>query len=102
MTARDFPGDVEAGYKNALSVLAPSVDPEQEGINIDGACLFDPFSCGNVREIVRLLGNASVPSALFFARTGLKAWGMPTRLYGGNKQGFFQWCRQVAGGDAGV
>jgi len=62
-----FSGDVEEGYKKALSVLEPSVDPNREGINIDGACLFDPFSCGNVREIVRLLGNASVPAGTVFS-----------------------------------
>jgi nitrogenase molybdenum-iron protein alpha/beta subunit len=67
-----FSGDVEAGYKKALSVLAPSVDPEKEGINIDGACLFDPFSCGNVREIVRLLGCASVPVGTVFCSDRLE------------------------------
>jgi nitrogenase molybdenum-iron protein alpha/beta subunit len=61
-----FSGDVEAGYKKALSVLAPAVDPATGGVNIDGACLFDPFSCGNVREIMRLLGNASVPVGTVF------------------------------------
>ena len=70
-----FSGDVEAGYKKALSVLAPSVDPEKEGINIDGACLFDPFSCGNVREIVRLLGCASVPVGTVFCSDRLERVG---------------------------
>ncbi len=67
-----FSGDVEAGYKKALSILAPSVDPDREGINIDGACLFDPFSCGNVQEIVRLLGRASVPVGTVFCMDRLE------------------------------
>jgi nitrogenase molybdenum-iron protein alpha/beta subunit len=67
-----FSGDVEAGYKKALSVLAPLVDPGVEGINIDGACLFDPFSCGNVREIVRLLDYASVPVGTVFCSDRLE------------------------------
>ncbi len=67
-----FSGDVEAGYKKALSVLAPSVDPDNEGINIDGVCLFDPFSCGNVREIMRLLGCASVPVGTVFCSDRLE------------------------------
>jgi len=68
-----FSGDVEIGYKNALAVLAPSVDPDREGMNIDGACLFDPFSCGNVREIIRLLGNASVPVGTVFCMDRLES-----------------------------
>jgi nitrogenase molybdenum-iron protein alpha/beta subunit len=70
-----FSGDVEAGYKKALSNLAPSVDPGAGGINIDGACLFDPFSCGNVREIVRLLGCASVPTGTVFCSDRLERVG---------------------------
>ena len=67
-----FSGDVETGYKKALSVLAPSVDPDTPGINIDGACLLDPFSDGNVREIIRLLDNASVPVGTIFCSDRLE------------------------------
>jgi nitrogenase molybdenum-iron protein alpha/beta subunit len=67
-----FSGDVETGYKKALSALAPGIDPNTPGINIDGACLFDPFSTGNVREIVRLLGNASVPVGTIFCSDRLE------------------------------
>lgn len=67
-----FSGDVEAGYKKALSVLAPSVDPDTPGINIDGVCLFDPFSGGNVREIIRLLGTISVPVGTIFCSDRLE------------------------------
>jgi nitrogenase molybdenum-iron protein alpha/beta subunit len=67
-----FSGDVEAGYKKALAVLAPLVDPDTDGINIDGACLFDPYFRGNVREIVRLLGCASVPVGTVFCSDRLE------------------------------
>jgi nitrogenase molybdenum-iron protein alpha/beta subunit len=67
-----FSGDVEAGYRHALSILAPSVDPDREGINIDGACLFDPFFLGNIREIKRLLDNASVPAGTVFCSDRLE------------------------------
>jgi nitrogenase molybdenum-iron protein alpha/beta subunit len=70
-----FSGDVEAGYKKALSALAPSVDPTREGVNIDGICLFDPFSGGNFREIARLLGCASVPVGTVFCSDRLESAG---------------------------
>lgn len=56
-----FSGDVETGYAKALSLLEPNVDPSMDGVNIDGACLLDPFASGNVQEIRRLLRLASVP-----------------------------------------
>jgi nitrogenase molybdenum-iron protein alpha/beta subunit len=63
-----FSGDLETGYKNALSVLAPRVDPATEGVNIDGVCLSDPFSRGNVQEITRLLVMAHVPVKTVFCQ----------------------------------
>jgi nitrogenase molybdenum-iron protein alpha/beta subunit len=68
-----FSGDVEDGYRHALSILAPSVDPDRVGINIEGACLFDPFYKGNIQEIVRLLGNASVPAGTVFCSDRLES-----------------------------
>ena len=62
-----FAGDIEAGYQTALSTLAPAVDPDRPGINIDGASLFDPFSVGNVQEITRILVKASAPVGTIFA-----------------------------------
>ena len=67
-----FSGDVEAGYKNALSILAPQVDPDARGVNIDGACLFDPFSAGNVQEIRRLLTMANIPAGTVFSQDRLE------------------------------
>jgi nitrogenase molybdenum-iron protein alpha/beta subunit len=59
-------GDFESGYHKALGSLAPRVDDQAPGINIDGVCLFDPFSAGNVRELTRLLNNAGLDVATVF------------------------------------
>jgi len=67
-----FSGDVEAGYTKALSRLAPRTDAATGGVNIDGVCLLDPFSKGNLQEIRRLLALASVPVATVFCRDALK------------------------------
>ena len=67
-----FSGDVETGYANALSRLGPRVEPSTEGVNIDGVCLFDPFSCGNVQEIQRLFRMASVPAGTVFCQDCLE------------------------------
>jgi len=67
-----FSGDVESGYNNALSILAPRVDPGVIGVNIDGVCLFDPFSVGNVQEITRLLSMARIPVGTVFSHDRLE------------------------------
>jgi len=96
-----FSGDVEAGYKKALSVLAPSVDPETGGVNIDGSCLFDPFSSGNVREIVRLLGNASVPVGTVFCADQLGKVGQANRYTVGTNGDFSSGVGEFLGGTLG-
>ncbi|MCX6688712.1 MAG: oxidoreductase [Methanoregula sp.] len=67
-----FSGDVEAGYHIALSTLAPSVDPDSTGVNIEGASLFDPFARGNVQECSRLLDIAGVPKGTIFSQDALR------------------------------
>jgi nitrogenase molybdenum-iron protein alpha/beta subunit len=67
-----FSGDVETGYKKALSRLAPQTDVATRGVNIDGVCLLDPFSRGNLQEIRRLLGLASIPVATVFCHDSLQ------------------------------
>ncbi|HSA37555.1 MAG TPA: nitrogenase component 1 [Methanoregula sp.] len=67
-----FSGDAESGYARALKILEPAVDRSAEGVNIDGICLLDPFFSGNLQEIRRLLGLASVPVATVFCRDALK------------------------------
>lgn len=61
-----FSGDIETGYAQALSLLAPRIDPSTDAVNIDGVCLFDPFYRGNIQEITRLLTLASVPVGTIF------------------------------------
>lgn len=68
-----FSGDFESGYCRALLSLEPKTDDRNAGINIDGVSLFDPFFRGNVRELTRLLTNASVPVATVFCADKLPA-----------------------------
>ncbi|MDV2480522.1 oxidoreductase [Methanoculleus sp. Wushi-C6] len=53
-----FLGDLEAGYRRALDCVAPEVDPDAPGVNIDGICRTDPFCRGNAIEARRLLNLA--------------------------------------------
>ncbi|MDK2890377.1 MAG: hypothetical protein PWR21_1009 [Methanoculleus sp.] len=61
-----FLGDLEAGYRRALERVAPEVDPDTPGVNIDGICRADPFCRGNAIEARRLLNLAGVPVAATF------------------------------------
>jgi nitrogenase molybdenum-iron protein alpha/beta subunit len=61
-----FLGDLEAGYRRALDTIAPVVDPDVFGVNIDGVCRTDPFCRGNALEARRLLSLAGVPIATTF------------------------------------
>ena len=67
-----FSGDVETGYTNALARLGPRIDPGMTGVNIDGACLFDPFCSGNVQEILRMFAMASVQAGTIFCQDRLE------------------------------
>jgi len=67
-----FSGSFATGYKNALSTLAPSVDPDASGVNIDGISLMDPFYSGNVRELTRLLASAGLPVAVVLSADTLQ------------------------------
>jgi nitrogenase molybdenum-iron protein alpha/beta subunit len=96
-----FSGDVETGYKKALSVMGPSVDPDIPGINIDGACLFDPFSSGNVREIIRMLNDASVPVGTVFCSGRLEETGHVASYTIGTNEDFFSGIGERLGGTLG-
>jgi len=61
-----FLGDLEAGYHRALDAIAPEVDSDAPGINIDGICRTDPFCRGNALEARRLLSLAGVSVAATF------------------------------------
>jgi nitrogenase molybdenum-iron protein alpha/beta subunit len=96
-----FSGDVETGYKKALSVIAPSVDPDISGINIDGACLFDPFAGGNVREITRMLSDASVPVGTVFCSGHLEETGHAASCTIGTNEDFSSGVGERLGGTLG-
>ena len=96
-----FSGDVETGYKKGLLSLEPVVDPETGGINIDGVCLFDPFSNGNVREIMRLLGNASVPVGTVFCADELQNVAHAARYTLGTNRDFASDVGEFIGGTLG-
>jgi nitrogenase molybdenum-iron protein alpha/beta subunit len=66
-----FSGDVEKGYRVALDILAPEVNPENPGVNIDGVTLFDPYYRGNVHELQRLFRLASIPVGTVFCADSL-------------------------------
>jgi nitrogenase molybdenum-iron protein alpha/beta subunit len=55
-----FTGQFETGYKKALSLLSPRIDPAVVGVNIDGISLFDPYHAGNTLELTRMLALAGV------------------------------------------
>ena len=97
-----FSGDVETGYQKALSALAPSVDSDTSGINIDGACLFDPYSGGNVREITRLLANASVPVGTIFCSDRLERAGHASTCTVGTNEDFASGVGERLGGTLGL
>jgi nitrogenase molybdenum-iron protein alpha/beta subunit len=96
-----FSGDVEAGYKNALSILEPRIDSGVRGVNIDGACLFDPFSMGNVQEITRLLAMARIPVGTVFAHDRLDNVQHASRYTIGTNEDFGSGIGEYCGGTLG-
>lgn len=59
--APGFAGQMEEGYRRALGALDPETAPGEEGVNIAGLSLLDPFSTGNLLEAERLLSLAGIP-----------------------------------------
>ena len=96
-----FSGDVEVGYKNALSILAPRIDPDVCGVNIDGVCLFDPFSSGNVQEIMRLLAMARIPVGIVFSYDLLKKVQHASSYTIGTNEDFLSDIGEYCGGTLG-
>ena len=96
-----FSGDVEAGYKNALSILVPQIDPGVKGVNIDGVCLFDPFSAGNVQEIMRLLSLACIPVGTVFSHDRLKKVHHASQYTIGTNEDFSSGIGEYCGGTLG-
>jgi nitrogenase molybdenum-iron protein alpha/beta subunit len=59
--APGFAGQMEEGYRRALEALGPETSQGEEGMNIAGLNLLDPFSQGNLLEAERLLSLAGIP-----------------------------------------
>ncbi len=97
-----FSGDVETGYTKALAMLGPRVDPCAGGVNIDGVCLFDPFSAGNVQEIIRLCGMASVPVGTIFCQDRVDRVCHASAYTIGTNGDFLSGTGEYLGGIAGV
>ena len=97
-----FSGDVEVGYKNALSILAPRIDPDLCGVNIDGVCLFDPFYAGNVQEITRLLTMARIPVGTVFSLDLLKNVQHASPYTIGTNEDFLSGVGKYCGGMLGI
>lgn len=66
--APGFSGNVEEGAAKAFAALAPVVDENRAGVNIDGINLLDLFWRGNLHESERLLARLGVPVAVRFCR----------------------------------
>lgn len=97
-----FAGDVETGYAKALSLLEPKVDPAAEGVNIDGACLLDPFSRGNVEEIYRLLRLAHVPVRTVLCDDTLESISRPAPFTLGTNDDFGSGVGEYLGSTLGL
>ena len=97
-----FAGDLEAGYRAALAALAPAVDLEQRGVNIDGISLSDPFSEGNIHEVSRLLHAAGIPVGTVFCRDQAGMAGHASPLTIGTNGDFGSGVGSSLGGTLGI
>jgi nitrogenase molybdenum-iron protein alpha/beta subunit len=97
-----FAGELETGYRAALAALAPGVDPERRGVNIDGVSLSDPFYEGNIQEISRLLHRAGVPVGTVFCRDWSEMAGHAASLTIGTNDDFASGVGKYLGGTLGI
>ena len=99
-----FLGDLEAGYHRALAQVAPEVDPDAPGVNIDGICRTDLFYRGNALEARRLLNLAGAPVATTFCLDRYAATSRAAPLTVGTNpdlaSGVGTWCGSLLGLDA--
>lgn len=99
-----FLGDLEAGYRRALDTIAPVVDPDTPGVNIDGICRTDPFCRGNALEARRLLNLAGAPVAATFCLDRYDAAHRAAPFTVGTNpdlaSGVGTWCGSLLGLDA--
>jgi len=97
-----FAGELETGYRVALAALAPDVDPERRGVNIDGVSLSDPFYEGNLQEVSRLLHRAGIPVGTVFCRDWAEMAGHAAPLTIGTNDDFASGVGQYLGGTLGI
>ncbi|MGD0535289.1 MAG: nitrogenase component 1 [Methanoregula sp.] len=97
-----FAGELETGYRAALAALAPAVDPERTGVNIDGISLSDPFYEGNVQEVSRLLHRAGIPVGTVFCRDWYEMAGHAAPLTMGTNDDFASGVGKYLGGTLGI
>jgi len=97
-----FAGELEAGYRKALEALAPAVDPEQRGVNIDGISLSDPFYEGNLYEVSRLLDRAGIDVGTVFSRDRVGMAGHASSLTIGTNEDFGSGVGSSVGGTLGI
>ena len=99
-----FLGDLEAGYHKALAEIAPEVDPNAPGVNIDGLCCTDPFCRGNALEARRLLSLAGATVATTFCLDTYAATRRAAPFTVGTNpdlaSGLGRWCGSLLGLDA--
>ncbi len=99
-----FLGDLEAGYRRALGKVAPEVDPDNSGVNIDGICRADPFCRGNAIEARRLLNLAGAAVATTFCLDRYAATRRAAPFTVGTNpdlaSGVGTWCGSLLGLDA--
>ncbi|MCK8518932.1 nitrogenase component 1 [Methanoculleus sp. 7T] len=99
-----FLGDLEAGYHRALAEVAPEVDPDAPGVNIDGVCRTDPFCRGNTLEARRLLNLAGAAVGTTFCLDRYAATRRAAPLTVGTNpdlaSGVGTWCGSLLGLDA--
>ncbi len=96
-----FVGDAETGYARALAALSPRATDTAEGVNIDGICLLDPFWRGNLQEIRRLLGMASIPAGTVFCSDHLRKTSAASPLTIGTNGDFTSGVGRFLGGTLG-
>jgi len=98
-----FLGDFEAGYRTAIRGIAPAIDPDAPGVNIDGISLADPFYRGSLMEGRRLLIGAGAGVAATFCADRYaalnRAGGLTVGVNPDLASGIGEWCGSLLGLD---
>jgi len=97
-----FIGGIEVGYRKGIDALAPTVDPNRLGVNIDGISLSDPFYEGNIREVSRILHQAGIPIGTVFCRGHITDTEHAAPLTIGTNDDFASGVGECIGGTLGI